>query len=106
VCEELGLSEIAAKLSKFPPSVNFNEAEDADPRRRIAALEESANQYDHVIVILHDNVTQLSTDFLHLVREISALRSAAAPIQTLANRISALERQIAQKPSHAVVEEF
>jgi hypothetical protein len=52
------------------------EAEDADPRGRIAFLEEKLNQHDHDIAILQDKVTQLSTDFERLVGEVSALRSA------------------------------
>jgi hypothetical protein len=40
LCEEFCFSELAAKLSEFRPSKDFKEAEDADPRGQIAALEE------------------------------------------------------------------
>jgi hypothetical protein len=82
LCEEFGFSEIAAKLSEFRLLMNFNEAEDANARGRIAALEEKSNQHDHDIEVLQHEVTQLSTDFGRLVGEVSALRSAAAGIQT------------------------
>jgi hypothetical protein len=53
------------------------EAEDADARGRIAALEKKEHQHSHDIATLQDKVTQLSTDFERLVGEVSALRSAA-----------------------------
>jgi hypothetical protein len=37
------------------------ETEDADARGRIAGPEEKANQHSHVIAILQDKVTQIST---------------------------------------------
>jgi hypothetical protein len=58
LCESFGFSEIAAKLSEFLFSMNLKEAEigaeaeDTDPRGRIAAFEEKANQYDHDTAIL------------------------------------------------------
>jgi hypothetical protein len=52
------------------------ETEDLDGRGRIVTLEEMANQHLHVIVMLQDKVTQLSTDFGRFVGEVSALRSA------------------------------
>jgi hypothetical protein len=65
LCEEFGFSELAAKLSEFRPSMDSKETEteDSDARGRIAALEEKSNQHSHVIAILQDKVTQLSTDF-------------------------------------------
>jgi hypothetical protein len=45
----------------------------------------------HVIAILQNKVTHLSTDFGCLVGEVSALRSAAAGIQTLSEEVSALK---------------
>jgi hypothetical protein len=90
LCKEFGFSELAAKLSEFRPSMNFKETEDADARRRIAALEEKSNQHSHVIVMLQDKVTQLSTDFGRLVGEVSSLRSASAGIQTLSKAFSFL----------------
>jgi hypothetical protein len=44
--------------------MDLKEAEtgDADARGRIAALKEKANQHSHVIAMLQDKVTQLSTD--------------------------------------------
>jgi hypothetical protein len=78
LCDEFGFTELAAKLSEFRPSMDFKEpeAEDADPRGRIAFLEEKLNQHDHDIAILQTEVRQLSTDFGCLVGEVSALRSA------------------------------
>jgi hypothetical protein len=75
----LSFTEVAAKLSEFRPSMDFKEgeAEDANARGRIGFLEEKSNQHDHDIAMLQDKVTQLSTDFGHLVGEVSALRSAA-----------------------------
>jgi hypothetical protein len=42
--------------------------------------------------VFQDKVIQLSTDFGHLEREVSALRSAAAGIQTPSEEFSALKR--------------
>jgi hypothetical protein len=52
------------------------ETEDVDARGRIAVLEEKANEHSHVISVLCDKVTRLSTDFERLVGEVSALGSA------------------------------
>jgi hypothetical protein len=43
------------------------ETEDVDARGRVAVLEQKANPHCHVIAILEDKVTQLSTDFGRLV---------------------------------------
>jgi hypothetical protein len=104
LCVEFGLTEIAAKLSEFRPSMAFKEAEakaeveaeDADARGRIAALEENANQNSHVIAMLQNKITQLSTDFGRLVSEVSTLRSVSAGLQTLSEEFSALKTQIGQ----------
>jgi hypothetical protein len=108
LCEEIGFSEPATKLSEFRPSMDFkeSEAEDAETRGRIAAPEEKANQHSHVNAMLQDKVTQLSTDFGRLVGEVSALRSAAAGIQTLSQEVSPVKPQIAQKLSDPVVEQL
>jgi hypothetical protein len=95
LCDEFGFSELAAKLSEFRSSMDFKETEDVDARGRIAGLEETANQHSHVIAMLQDKVTQLSTDFGRLVGEVSALRSASAGIQTLSEEVLALKAQIA-----------
>jgi FtsZ-binding cell division protein ZapB len=107
LCVEFGFSELAAKLSEFRPSMDFKETktEDADAREQIAALEEKANQHTHVIAILQFEVRQLSTDFGRLVGEVSALRSAAAGIQTLSEEVFAQKRPIAQKLNDPVVEQ-
>jgi hypothetical protein len=78
-CDEFGFFELAAKLSEFGSSMDFQKEriEDADARGRIAVLEEKANQDSHVIAMLQNKVTQLSTDFGRLAGEVSALRSAA-----------------------------
>jgi predicted RNase H-like nuclease (RuvC/YqgF family) len=76
LCEEFGFSEIAAQLSEFHPSMDFkeaNETEDANEHKRIAALDEKANQHNRDVEMLRHKVTQLSTDFEHLVGEVSAL---------------------------------
>jgi hypothetical protein len=56
--------------------------------------------------MLHDKVIQLSTDFGGLVGEISALRSAAAGIQTLSEELSALKTQIGRKLNDPVVKQL
>jgi chromosome segregation ATPase len=106
LCEELGFSELAAKLSEFRPLIGFKEADDADARRRIAALEEKANQHSHIIAMLQGKVAQLSTDFGRLVAEFSALRSASPAIRTLSEEVSALKTQIGQKLNNPVVEQL
>jgi hypothetical protein len=106
LCKEFCFSELAAKHSEFRPSMEFKEAEDADARGRIAALEEKANQHSHVIAILQDKLTHLSTYFGRFRGEVSVLRSAAAGIQTVLEEVSAMQTQIAQKQSDPVVEQF
>jgi uncharacterized coiled-coil protein SlyX len=110
LCNEFGFSELSAKLSEFRPSIDFKEREsefeDADARGRIAFLEEKSNQHSHVIAILQDKVTQLSTDFGRLFGEVSALRSAAARIDPLSEEVSALKTQIVQKLNAQVVKQL
>jgi outer membrane murein-binding lipoprotein Lpp len=106
LCEEFGFSELAAKLSEVSPSMDFKETEDVDARGRIVALEEKTNQHSHGIAMLQDKVTQLSTDFWRFRGGVSALRSAAAGIQTLSKTISALKKEIAQNTKHPVVEQL
>jgi chromosome segregation ATPase len=106
LCDEFSFQELSAKLSEFRSSMDFKEAEDADARGRIAALEETTNQHSHFIAILHNKVTQLSTDFGHLVGDVSALRSASARIQTLSAEVSSLKTQIGQKLNDPVVEQL
>jgi hypothetical protein len=79
LCEEFGFSDFAAKLSEFRPSTGFQEAADAGARGRIAALEEKAKRHDRDIAVLQSEFARLSTDFIRLAGEVSALRSAAAP---------------------------
>jgi hypothetical protein len=74
-----------------------SETEDANARGRIAALKEKTNQHSHVIAILEDKVTQLSTDLRPFVGEVSSLRSAAAGIQTLSEEVSVLNTQIVKQ---------
>jgi hypothetical protein len=96
LCKEFGFSELAAKLSEFRSSMDFKEAEtkDADARGRIAFLEEKSNQHSHVISILQDKVTQLSTDFGRLAMEVSALRSASATSLTVTSSPQPFDSQI------------
>jgi uncharacterized protein YdcH (DUF465 family) len=58
------------------------------------------------MAILQNKVAQLSTDFGRLGGEVSALRSVSAGIETLFEEVSALKRQIAQKPTDPVVEQI
>jgi hypothetical protein len=94
LCDEFGFSELAVKLSEFCPSMDFKEAEDADARGRIAVLEEESNQHSHVIAILQDKVTQLSTDFWCLVSDVLSLQSDTAGMQTHSENVSAQKTQI------------
>jgi hypothetical protein len=103
LCNEFGFSELASKLSDFRPSMNF---QDSNARGRIAFLEETTNQHDHDIELLHTKVIQLSTDFGRLVGEVSSLRSASAGIQTLSKQFSALKTQISQKRNDPVAEQL
>jgi hypothetical protein len=57
--------------------MKLKEAEDADARERIAALEEKAGQHDGDSVVLQDKFRQLSTDFGSCLGEVLTLRSAA-----------------------------
>jgi hypothetical protein len=106
LCKGFGFSEFSAKLSKFRPSRNFKEVEDANARGRIAALEEKVQHCEYEIAILQSEVRQLSTDFGHFISEVSALRSAAAGIQTLLEEVSTLKTQIAQKLNDPVMEQL
>jgi hypothetical protein len=49
LCEEFDFSAFVAKLSDFRSSKGMSEAEDADARGRIAALEEKTKQQDRVL---------------------------------------------------------
>jgi hypothetical protein len=106
--KESGFSEFAPKLSEFCPSMECTKAEveaevevkdaDAGTRGQIVALEEKAHStslrcFD--VVMFPNKVTPLSTDFVRPVDEVSALRSAAAGIQTLSEEFSALKTRIA-----------
>jgi hypothetical protein len=82
------------------------DAEAADPRRRIQALEEKAIQDASVIAVFQEKVMQLSTNFDHLGGEVLTLRSASAGIETLSEKVSGLKTQIAQKQSDLVVEQL
>jgi predicted RNase H-like nuclease (RuvC/YqgF family) len=82
------------------------ETEDSDARGRIAKFKEKPNQHNHVIEVLQDKVIQLSTYFRHLGGEVSALRSAAAGIQTLCEEFSALKTQIGQDMNDPVVKQL
>jgi chromosome segregation ATPase len=81
-------------------------AEDSDACGRIVKFEEKPNQHNHVIEVLQDKVTQLSTYFEHLGGEVSALRSAASGIQTPSEEFSALKTQIGQDMNDPVVKQL
>jgi hypothetical protein len=82
------------------------ETEDADARGRIAFLKEKANQHSHVIAMLEDKVTQLSTDFGRLEMKFQHFDLLQAGIQTLSEEDSALKTEIAQKLNDLVVEQL
>jgi hypothetical protein len=106
LCEESLFSELEAKLSEFRPSLDLKEAEtetqpeagteDADVRGRIAGLEDKANQHSHVIGLLQDKVTQLSTSLGPLRGEVSGLRSVVAGDHILSEEVFRLKMQHAQ----------
>jgi hypothetical protein len=110
--EEFCFTELAAKLSNFPLSINFTEreaeteAEDVNARGRIAILEEKANQHSNVNAMLQNEITQLSTDFGCFVDEVSSLRSAAARIWPLSEEISVLKTSIEEELNDSVVEQL
>jgi hypothetical protein len=98
-CTEFGFSELAAKLSDFRRSIDFKKKKQkmrmhADELQR---LEKRQINTPTSLRFLEDKVTELSTDFGHLVGEVSALRSASAGVQTLSEEVSALKTQIGQK---------
>jgi hypothetical protein len=93
LCGEFGFTELTGKLSEFRSSTGFKEAEDADARGRIAALEEKTDQHDSAIAVLQDKLKQLSTDFGRLTGEVSTLRSVAAEMRTLSDEVSGLKEQ-------------
>jgi hypothetical protein len=73
------------KFPEFRRSLDLKEAEtetqrkahpedaNADARGRIPGLHEKPTQHPHVIAMLQNKVTQLSTNFEHLVGRVSAL---------------------------------
>jgi hypothetical protein len=87
---EFGLGELAGKLSKIRPAMNFKGVEDSEARGRIAALEEKSNQQNRAIVFLQDKLNQLSTDFQLLAGDVTILRYAADDTQRLSADVSAL----------------
>jgi FtsZ-binding cell division protein ZapB len=101
LCEEFGFSEFATKLSKFRPSIGFQEAEGADTRVRIAGLEKKTQQHDDVIAVLQAELKQLSTDIGRLTKEVSALQSASTGIQTLTGEVSGQTKPKAGVPPSA-----
>jgi hypothetical protein len=110
LCEESLFSELEAKLSEFPISLDLKEAEtetqaeagtgtedaNADAPGRIAGLEDKANQHSHVIGLLQHKVTQLFTGFGHLRGEVSGLRSVAAGSQIFSEEVFSLKMQHAK----------
>jgi hypothetical protein len=99
LCEKFSFSDCAAKPAEFRPLIGSKEAEDADARGRIAALEEKAKQHDGAIAVLQNKFTQLSTDFGRFAGEVSALPSAIAGMRALFGEVSALKAQIAEQLS-------
>jgi chromosome segregation ATPase len=87
--------KLQGSFSEFRLSMGLKEAEDADARGRIAALEEKTDQHDSAIAVLQDKLKQLSTDFQRLAGEVSTLRSVGAEMRTLSGEVSALKEQIA-----------
>jgi hypothetical protein len=106
LCEEFSFDDFAAKLSEFRSSLGVKESEEPNARGRIAALQEKANEHDHVIAVLQDRVRQLTTNFERLAMEVSALRSVAMGMQELSEGISALKTQITELAGDSVVQQF
>jgi retron-type reverse transcriptase len=73
LCEEFGFAAIEVRLSDFLPLMDFKEVENADARKRIAAMEKQAENNERSIVILRDKVTQLSTHLRPLGEEVLAV---------------------------------
>jgi hypothetical protein len=104
LCGEFGFSDFAGKLSEFRPSMSFKETEDAKARGRIAALEEKkADQHDHAIAVLQDELKQFSTDFRRLADEVSTLRSVCnRKCGPLSDEVSVLKTEICCGSSRTV----
>jgi BRCT domain type II-containing protein len=85
--------------------MSFKEAEDADSRGRIGAIEENANQHSDVIMMLQDKATQLSRGCERLGGEVSALRSARVGIQIFSQEAAALKMQIAKRLRNSVLDQ-
>jgi hypothetical protein len=82
LCNELGFSDLTARLWVFHPSIGSKEAEDAEARGRIAALEDEMEQHGHEIAFSQDELRQLATDFRRLPGEVSRLRSEVSDLKT------------------------
>jgi hypothetical protein len=66
LCNEFGFSDLTAKLLGFHPSIgskDAKEADDAEARGRMAALEEQMERHDHEIAFSQSELRQLATDF-------------------------------------------
>jgi hypothetical protein len=75
LCGEFVFTELTGKLSEFRALMSLKEAEDADARGRIAALEEKTHQQNRAIAVLQSELKQLSTDFGRLAGDVSTLRN-------------------------------
>jgi uncharacterized coiled-coil protein SlyX len=102
LCEEFGFEELRAKLSESPPATE-TAAKDAEAQRRIAALEEKAEQHDRAIAILKDKFAQLLADIGRLAGGMRALSDEVSAQKTqitaefaeLRREISALKAKVA-----------
>jgi hypothetical protein len=85
LCDELGFSDLTARLWAFHPSIGLKEAkatEEAEARGRIAALEEQMEQHGREIALSRDKLSQLATDFRRLAGEVPRLRSEVSDLKT------------------------
>jgi hypothetical protein len=74
-----------------------------DARGRIAALEEKAQRCEDEIAVLQVTFTRLSAGFGRLAGDVTALRFAAAGMQSLSGDVAAVKAQIAARLPNPVV---
>jgi ribosomal protein L29 len=106
LCDEFGFEGLAKHLSEFRRSTGLKEAENGDPRGRIAALEEVERKHNRDIVILQSEFTQLCTGIQRLAGEVAVLQSAAAGTRALSGDVSALKTQIAAELQNPVTQQL
>jgi hypothetical protein len=86
--DEFGLTDLRSKLSESPP---LQEAEDAEARARIAALEGWAHRRDCNIADFERKFTRLEMHFGRLRSDISALKAALDALPAVARAPPAIQ---------------